>query len=74
MTTHPNFKFILKNRTWTSPPFFFVFHDGKRSEMWFGDKDLSGRITFFEAAKKNNAKTYLQTKAGDIEIFEKDFQ
>lgn len=80
---HPNFKYILKNRALV-PRYvikgekgyllvnsvdLFTTHIGS-AEEYAGAND--GKMMFAEA-KQLNAKVYLQTLAGEIEIRPEDF-
>lgn len=77
---HPNFKYIVKNRK--CPPltkvystdhqyeFFIVRANGQKQRQYTGNKN--GLYVFDDAGP--NGHVYLNTYAGPIEIFEKDFK
>lgn len=64
---HPNFKHILKNRILRNPNYPFEFQ--------IDNLGLSGGYCSSNVfVNARGRKVFLRTKAGDIEVFEKDFQ
>lgn len=84
---HPNFKHIIKNRL-LRPGFNLIIKNDEGLYLERGTcstftdsidyaeryEGSSNGNVLFEDAKKAGAKVYIQTIAGDIEIFQKDFK
>lgn len=64
ITEHPNFKFIIKNKKLVNKLPFYILSDVYDKHIGY-----SGKYAAFYL----NYKVFVQTVAGDIELFEKDF-
>lgn len=87
-SNHPNFKHIVKNRRIPNDGYGYwyciiknemgeIWNNGEKQfqtkpNEWF--KYYNGSEIVFSNAKENGGHVYLRTIAGDIPIFEKDFQ
>jgi hypothetical protein len=71
---HTNFKFILKNRQLLKRlPFYIQTPTEKRSGYSGSAAAYNEGFQIFNDAKKYNGRVFVETTAGDIELFEKDF-
>lgn len=74
MIDHPNFKFILKNKKVMNMGAPFVLINSTKYSPYAGLLGYHNRYQVFEDAEYYSANVFLRTTAGNIEIFEKDFQ
>lgn len=87
LSEHPNFKHIIKNRLLSSV-YPFVIKNSKGNyvlerTLYLSTNDIrkskryegaGNGIILFGDAKNINGRVFVTTHAGEIEIFEKDFQ